>query len=194
MLIIRETIRQYIYLIKKLTNQTTNNKMSEEITNTMKNSIKESFEIVNNIEKLKNTLYCNFMSLIKDFAQLNEMNVNETFLNVDKEYGLYLTSEYLKELKIGIIFNDSNYTDLYYGIFYIDKLEFENRKRLIEKFKELNYETNEELIWKLPKNNNWFNNPDIWDDIAKGVESDTYKEITQGITEIIKIEKINFED
>ena len=134
------------------------------------------------------------MSLIKDFAQLNEMNVNETFLNVDKEYGLYLSSEYLKELKIGIIFNDSNYTDLYYGIFYIDKLEFEKRKRLIEKFKELNYETNEELIWKLPKNNNWFNNPDIWDDIAKGVESDTYKEITQGITEIIKIEKINFED
>ena len=51
--ILRETIKQYLNLIKKLTNQTINDVMSEEITNTMKNSIKESFEVHKNIRNLK---------------------------------------------------------------------------------------------------------------------------------------------
>ena len=51
--LIRETLRQYVYLINELTNQSKNNKMSEEIVEIMKKNINESLIIYNNIDKLK---------------------------------------------------------------------------------------------------------------------------------------------
>lgn len=54
--IIRETLNQYICLIKKLTNQSTNDNLSEEIVNFIienNKNIKYAFEIGKNIEKIK---------------------------------------------------------------------------------------------------------------------------------------------
>lgn len=194
--ILRETIKQYLNLVKKLTNQTINDVMSEEIVNTMKKSTKESFDVANNIWKLKETLYFNFMKLIKDFAHSKEMNVNQKNLNVDKEYGLYLTPKSWenKKINICIIFENSNYKGLYYGVSYEPELNDFDKSEVRKKFKISGFEESDWWIWKYSVNRDWHDNGEIWEDIAKGVESDTYKEITQGITEIIKIEKINFED
>ena len=51
--IIRETIKQYIILIKKLTGQLTSQKMEEEVTKIIKNNFKNAFAISNNINNAK---------------------------------------------------------------------------------------------------------------------------------------------
>lgn len=51
--ILRETIKQYLVVIKKLTNQTTNNKMSEEIIKIIQKDFKSANEIFQNFEKAK---------------------------------------------------------------------------------------------------------------------------------------------
>ncbi len=49
--ILRETLKQYLYLIKKLTNQTTNNKMSEKIVEIINENFEVSLEIYKNFQK-----------------------------------------------------------------------------------------------------------------------------------------------
>lgn len=58
--IIRETLEQYINLIKILTNQTRSEKMSEEIANTITSSaenMKSAFEIGKNLQKAKEKIF-----------------------------------------------------------------------------------------------------------------------------------------
>jgi hypothetical protein len=187
--LISETLKQYRNNVKNITNQTINNTMSEEIVNKMRKSLKESFEIKNNIWKLQEELYLNFMKLIKQYAERNNMVVNEINLEVNKEYGLYLKPNSWKEIEIVVIFNDRNYTNLYFGISSIEKTELNERENLRLKFKNKGFELNEYTISKCPRYNNWADNAEIWEDIAKGTEGETFKEITEGILEIINIEK-----
>lgn len=49
--ILRETLKQYIVLLKKLTNQSTNKEMSKEIINQITNNFESSYEIYKNFEK-----------------------------------------------------------------------------------------------------------------------------------------------
>lgn len=60
--LLRETITQYIYLIKYLTNQTTNKEMEKDIIQLManKDNVEASMEIAKNIENMKNYLFNNF--------------------------------------------------------------------------------------------------------------------------------------
>lgn len=73
--IIRETLNQYLFLIKSLTNQSNNNKMSEEILNIMANNIGSSFEIYKNLNTLKTNLFLSFIEKIKDKLS-NDININ----------------------------------------------------------------------------------------------------------------------
>lgn len=189
--ILRETIKQYLNLIKKLTNQTVNEAMSEEIIDTMLKTTKESFEIVNNIGKLKEALYLNFMNLIKDFAKLNRISVNELHINNDKEYGLYLKPDTWadKGINICIIFENSNYRGLYYGVSYEPELNDFDKTEIRKKFKLNGFEDSDWWIWKYPVNKDWQDIGEVWQDISKAEKSIVYNEIINGIKEIIEIEK-----
>lgn len=189
--ILRETIKQYLNLIKKLTNQTINDVMSEEIINTMKKSIKESFEVHKNIWNLKLKLYKNFMDSLIDFANSNYMIVNDANVDIEKFYGLYLKPKEWenKPINICVIFANSNFRGLYFGISYDPIISDSEKLFLIEKFKYNGFEGDSFYIWKYVENKDWNDNGEIWEDILKGIESDTYREITKGIKEILEIEK-----
>jgi len=186
--IIRETFNQYLYLIKSLTNQSTNNKMSTEIIKIMKTNIQSSFEIVNNISALKSSLYYEFMSLIKEYGK-EKMIVNDSWVDKDKEYGLFLKPMIWEKnlFQICIIFELKNYSGLYVGIAYDKELSENDKTLLRKKYKENGFEESDFWIWKYTTNCNWADNPVIWDSVAKGKESKEYKEVINKIEEILNI-------
>ncbi len=90
--IIRETLNQYLFLIKSLTNQSNNNKMSEEIVSIMTKNIKSSFEIYKNLNTMKKVLLADFAKELKnqlkdnyiinfDESQIGEKGTNITIKN-----------------------------------------------------------------------------------------------------------------
>ncbi len=189
--IIRETLVQYLHLIKKLTNQSTNNQMSKDIVERMEKEIQASFEIANNISELKNKLYYIFFGILKGYANVNEMDCDEKDIKNTTEYGIYIIPNgwNSKLYQIGVFF-ESNYSGLYVGLWY-GKNEEEEKTKIKEKFtnKDNTFQTNNNWIWKNPTNCNWKDNSEIWQDVALGKNGQTYKQIIEIIEEIIRIEK-----
>lgn len=74
--LIRETLRQYVFLINELTNQSNNKKMSEEILEIMKRNLNESFDINDNFEKLKDKLFFDFIEKVKVKLEGDEIYLN----------------------------------------------------------------------------------------------------------------------
>ncbi|MFA7615085.1 MAG: PD-(D/E)XK nuclease family protein [Weeksellaceae bacterium] len=63
--ILRETLKQYIVLLKKLTNQSTNKKMSDEIVKIINENFEASAEIYSNFEKALMLIEEKFLSQLK---------------------------------------------------------------------------------------------------------------------------------
>lgn len=195
--IIRETLVQYLNLIKKLTNQTTNNIKSMEILEILKSNVKESFEISNSIKPLKSKLYYDFFENIIQFAKINNFSIDDSQLKSDKDFGLSLKpNEWIsKPYKIVVLFDTAefgvNYSGLYVGVNFDANISNNDKKIIQEKFefRTSKFDINQWNIWKYPSNPNWTDNPEIWEDIAKGEEGEVYKEILSIIEEIIDIEK-----
>ena len=67
--ILRETITQYIYLIKKITNQTINNKMSEELQKLITNSadnFNAAQSILNEAQKAKEAIFNHYWKIVSE--------------------------------------------------------------------------------------------------------------------------------
>lgn len=189
--IIRETIKQYINLTKRLTNQTTNDAMSEEIIKVICKYPAESFEIANNISSYKTQQYILFMENIKNYAEKNDIEINDSWMNNDKEYGLFLKPKKWidNQISICVIFEKSNYRGLFYGVSY-EKITEQNKTELREKFARNGFKENPWWIWKYVKDSYWEDNSEVWEDVSKGLNSKVFNEIIIGINEIIKIEKM----
>lgn len=188
--ILRETIKQYSNLVKKLTNQTINDNMSDEIVYLMSKSVKESFEIAKNLWNLKNKLYLDFMKLIINYAEKSNIKVNDSDLNKeDFEYGIYLTpkSWFGTYFNICIVFQSSHYKGFYYGVSYENELLESNKLLMKEKFRLNGFDADDWWIFKYAMNKDWYDNGEIWEDISKGENSTTYREIIEGINKIIEI-------
>jgi len=188
---LREMIKQYINLIKKLTNKATNKMKSIEIIEILKKNITSSFEISSNLNLLKIELYNEFMNNIKEFALENEMTFNEENNNFRSYYGIYLKPKEWRSNfnKICILFENSNFNELFCGVSNEDNIPELNLKNIQEKFISNNYNVNPYWIWKNPENSYWGDNSEIWEDISKGKNGKTYNEIITKIVEIIEIEK-----
>jgi len=187
--IIRETLLQYVNLIKKITNQTTNNKMSNEIVESMKGNVISSFEISKNIEPLKSNLYYEFMDCIKQYAFNNKMTINTDWEKKDAAFGLFLKPEAWKNscFQICIIFESKNYRGLYVGVSYLPEINSEDKNKLRKKFKEYGFQENDWWIWKYTERCNWADDAEIWESVAKGVNSKECKEIVEKIEEVLKV-------
>ena len=64
--ILRETIKQYLNLVKKLTYQTTNNTMSQEIIKIIQRDLKSAQEIANNLNEAKHLILNSIRDNVKE--------------------------------------------------------------------------------------------------------------------------------
>lgn len=142
--IIRETLNQYLFLIKSLTNQSNNNKMSEEILKILMKD-KDSFDsfvtLINSQNKLKAEI------LKKEFADnilQNIANKHNLTLTVDEGFyygvtykGFSFKNEKLdnENLSIRFDYQSSNYRDILFGLIYIDNTKINDLRSLIIKEK-----------------------------------------------------------
>jgi hypothetical protein len=82
---LREVLQQYIYLIKKLTHQTTNAKMKKEITTLIKDNYLESTEIYNNFINVKLNILADFWDELAESVKTKidnskwEVKINNKF-------------------------------------------------------------------------------------------------------------------
>lgn len=124
--IIRETLNQYLTLVKQLTNQSTNNKMREEIINLIfqnENNLSSFIEI----QKLNNDFYKHIIinKLIPDLKEIAaELNL-ELLLNEDSLVqqigwpGFRFTNDKLKLIDISInisAFQSTRFSNVHFGI------------------------------------------------------------------------------
>ncbi|WP_188051092.1 PD-(D/E)XK nuclease family protein [Flavobacterium sp. GP15] len=188
--IIRETLLQYLNLINKITNQSTNNKMSKEIVESMKTNIISSFEISRNIEALKSELYNEFIEHLKAYATKNEMTYNENWKNKSSEFGLFFKPKSWEDnhLQICVIFDSKNYMGLYVGISYLPALNTTDKIKVRTKFKENGFKENDWWIWKYTENKDWADNAETWKSVATGQESKEYLEVINIINEILRVQ------
>lgn len=187
--IIRETLNQYLFLIKSLTNQSNNNKMSDEIVERMKENISESFEIANNIRALKKKIYDVFIESLKISNELKFENCENTTY-----YGVDVVLENKK--RISILFgkdrkNDDFAQDVSIGFLIDEKISEEIKNKYRNNGFTVNGWVYKRFSTYADNSYNWTNNIAFWEDIKKGTYSLFYKDIKEIIQEIIEIEKIN---
>lgn len=117
---LREVIKQYIYLIKKLTRQSTNNNMSKEIIKTIlssKENIKGALEIAGNINNLKQVICKDFFDQIKDKLKADfDFEDYKGNNNIGrKDSGIYFSKKENKDKKVLLWFG-SEYNQLEIGV------------------------------------------------------------------------------
>jgi hypothetical protein len=140
--IIRETLNQYLFLIKSLTNQANNNKMSEEINKIVLND-KLCFDSFIQIVKIRNSIKSEVLKktlpiLLNEISNINNLtlnwNQNKICSNSTVQYSdFYFSSD--KLAKNNLIFNfqfqGKDHKDLIFGFTFIDqktKLLFDNNE------------------------------------------------------------------
>lgn len=170
--IIRETLNQYLFLIKSLTNQSNNNKMSEEIVKTMRLNIKSTFEISNNLNELRKSLFSSFIEkFIIMFSTEIEIKVDSEIWRKDKS--IHIKNKKWENLNIEIYFLGENFTNVCIGLIPSlrgSKLDEEFKNKISEFVSNLNFGKNQNYIgWYFFHNYNVFANTtkaEFWQNIS----------------------------
>ncbi len=113
--IVRESITQYINLIKYLTNQTINDSMQTELNGIIVTNLEASFLIANNLDKALDEVSANFGSKIKN--QYEELGfLCDYTIDFNKRHtGIWIFKSDWKNVRIGFCFE--NYDEkLIYGL------------------------------------------------------------------------------
>lgn len=179
--LLRETITQYINLIKHLTNQTINNKMENEIINTILKSsdnIESAFVINKNINELQKIIINNYRkTLTIELAKQNFKHIdNEKFGEYDQNI-TFFKENWSNEIVLSF---NKPFGDLMLGILPKENIDKELQTKVREKL--VNYPIGKSLNW-----DNWIwisfyesFNEMSWSDIYKGnLTDDTIKKIAE---------------
>ncbi len=129
--IVRESIVQYLNLVKKITNQNINQKMSEEIAKKVTQN-KGYFEAYKTIRKSENEIYLevvrnHLIPFFKKFVEENNLevkNLSESLIEKREQYvGFFFTNEILKfyGIKLSVQFGKSKNKDMFYGLSFINE-------------------------------------------------------------------------
>lgn len=112
---IRESITQYINLIKYLTNQTLNTNMKIELSQLLRSHLESSFIISDNLHLAKNQVLNDFIGQTKKFSIDNGLWFSSN-INLEKNFtGIYIGKADWKYVSIGFQFQNRN-KGLTYGI------------------------------------------------------------------------------
>lgn len=111
--LIRESISQYINLIKYLTNQTLNSNMQEELSDIIKSNLKASFSISGNLDQTLKKISDEFGVLVKETIANDEISVSYK-INFNNNYtGIWIWKKEWKYVKIGFQFQSKNINMIY---------------------------------------------------------------------------------
>lgn len=177
--ILRETITQYIHLLKHLTNQSINNKMSEEI-------VKQILKDESNFDayaKLFSSYKAMYTEVIQKHSSLSIANVLKNkniitnfedrlyngLIKNERYWSFFITTDNLKKLNLKVLFQfqDKDFKDFTFGYAYYDKAkknempnETLNKHKLIlnnfkEKFGEIKTSDGFLCYQKYKKFTNW---------------------------------------
>lgn len=183
---VRETLTQYIYLIKKLTNQTTNEKMSEEIVNIIKENFESSIEIYSNFEQALQAKQDAFLYKIKDIAESNkQFNTSIIKISIEKisdtnRLKLFLINDFF----ISFHFKNKNRPMILIGNsseeFIANNLAKDVKyNKSFELFKKPNWKTDNYIFWK-----HEYNSLGLAKNLVEAEKSNKQKEIAQNLLEI----------
>lgn len=143
---IREVLNQYIFLIKKLTNQSTNSNISTHIQEIIKNNLEASFEIFSNFKDVSKELRGKLISEIA--ARLKNLHP-EIDISVSKFKGddAIITKLNNNETEVYFRFKDNNLS----VITILSQSELKH-KDLVNSFKQEQKFNNKCNYWKLLRN------------------------------------------
>jgi hypothetical protein len=179
---VRETISQYIHLIRKLTDQNTSNRMNAELIK----------EIVVNKESLAAffTIYHSHGSVLTELTKQLDSQLNEVakvtglerrqegpFELHSQDDGFYFTTHYLENcnLQIGFAFDKNWYGHFYYGFRKINHeqecfVKEQLQKEFMECFPDMKNEPSNQFwpAWAWWENPYWDWKEDAWEGVVSG--------------------------
>jgi len=194
--ILRETITQYIILLKQLTHQTINDKMKKDIVELItkdSNNIEAAFGLVGTLEDVKQSIVEKFTEKLK-----SDLDSEKVSYSVDGEFGkknveFHINPKGWLSHHIELVFN-KNYAELEIGIFRLDGKacsdnDFRTKVRnlLTDQSKGIRREDYENWVW--------FYQLSDWDNMSWGKKFDG--EFNNNIKSLIletihSLENINF--
>lgn len=188
--ILRETLKQYLYLIKKLTNQTTDNQMSTEIIEIINKNFEASAEIYKNFEIALRQKQLEFLNSIKTevlkkqtTSELGDVNFKieltqkpeKDFFEITLINGFYIFFRIKNNNPIIVVGNKSAHTEENR-----DKLNIalKNSKTGLNK---VTWKTDESFLWRF----NWTGtgNPT---QLIEAIENNKQIEIAEYLITIVK--------
>lgn len=165
---VRETITQYIHLLKQLTHQNTNTRMSENLTKAIlqnSESYRAYIAIRNSETNLRSEIIANFNGKLKGLA--SELGLElcvEMRGDAGKYENFFFTNTELnhKRLKIGFECDKSYYRDFYLGFRKDDEKESDPfHNQLAAAFEEVFDENKPTKLWPA---NTWWHRHRHWND------------------------------
>ncbi len=152
--ILRETISQYIYLIKQLTNQTTNDAMSAEVIKAViisEANYKAAQEIVKANYSVNNELLQKLKSELNSISEKLKLGFEFTLTQDGKYTSFRFTSDQMKKNNIQLTFEcESKLNFFYFGFHWIDP------KVIPANLNPEHLRSGFEVFGKLEFNHDWF--------------------------------------
>ena len=183
--IIRESITQYINLIKYLTNQTLNHTMQEELSEIIKNNLEAAISIHANIDKALDKVSMEFGNNLEQEFEKRNLNCYYRINFKERYTGIWISKPEWKYINIGFQFQNYD-KDMIYG--------FSCKKD--PKAHPISDEL-QKLLKALPYNNKknndwwpWFN--DVEPSFKNWHDFNTWKKVIDGRMQSMIIEKTNF--
>jgi hypothetical protein len=104
--IVRESITQYINLLKHLTNQTLNHNMEKELNQIIKSDLETAFTIANNLDSTLDVIFKAFFKQLKQFCDDSELICSNNY-DLEKNYtGIWIRKPEWQYLNIGFQFQN----------------------------------------------------------------------------------------
>jgi hypothetical protein len=176
--LVRETISQYINLIKDLTNQNRSTKMSNEIVEKVlanRDSLSAFFDLQKAREPVLHKIINILEQAVKEIAASYGLEADFTKMNFSKNDGFYFWNPKMKEcgVKIGFAFDNNGHQNFFFGFRCWDP---ENPSKIVSKLQkrfESAYGKIGEPVTKYWPCNTYWSGRRYWND-------DTYKDIYDG--------------
>jgi hypothetical protein len=186
---LRETITQYINVLRELTGQTRSEQMADEIVNVLsenEDNVSAAFDVASNIPALKERIIAEyFISDLKETAKKFSIDLDiDSYGCLSSYWGFSFKKSEWKYVCILFEFESSDLRNLIYGLSYLDKEKMP--KELDDELRRMGKSTKTcPIVRSMDKYKDW--DKDVFVMLKEGPDSDLLQTIEDKIMEMIKI-------